>query len=585
MKQDNNIQKEINNLVVLALDSKLSSEQANRLNELLIHSPEGVDYYLECLSVQLGLQHIKIPTGSIPAIIEAKEAGIAEKALDKYNKEEIDSCSVKTPDDSSAFWEVVDEDISRITSQLPEVKPDATDSSGKLRRQKAPPRFPGKMLAVIAALIMFAVLLNILAEWGQYTSPDKSVVARLTDSIDAEWAQNDNFEVGALLFDGYLVLERGHAGITFRDGTYVILEGPAAFSLLGEDEMFLDRGKLTAKMGEGSIRFTVNTYNTAIMDVGTEFGVMADGMNNTDVHVFDGEVILYPGDESGRFNKAKGIHVYKDQARRVDRSRNVEKIAMRQTEFARSLSPESGFVWNGKNIDLADVVGGGSGFGDGKINYGVRMTSGKYAEIISTHPATQCSKAYMPVPELEYIDGVFVPDGEDGPIQITSTDIKFDSPDTSGTVYGGVFNGAWVDNVDIEKHYLKLNGVEYNPSESAICMHSNKGITFDLDAIRRKTPSVAIKRFSASCGISSTVLEIWNKTSRVDFWVMVDGREGFTKRMQPEDGAARFTVDINDNDRFLTLIVTDGGYFPDKNSSTGRDWALFTEPTLELEAR
>jgi hypothetical protein len=48
-----------------------------------------------------------------------------------------------------------------------------------------------------------------------------------------------------------------------------------------------------------------------------------------------------------------------------------------------------------------------------------------------------------------------------------------------------------------------LGGVDYSsPGHGMIALHTNKGITFDLDAIRRANPGYKLLRFRAVAGIA-----------------------------------------------------------------------------------
>lgn len=107
-------------------------------------------------------------------------------------------------------------------------------------------------------------------------------------------------------------------------------------------------------------------------------------------------------------------------------------------------------------------------------------------------------------------------------------------------------------------------------------MHSNTGITFDLDAIRSSIPGVRIRRFTSICGMSDTITQ---QNVQADMWILVDGQNRqkmhFVYNQSPHYTYAN--VEIHDQDRFLTLMSTDG------EDSNGGDWTFFGEPALELE--
>jgi hypothetical protein len=67
-----------------------------------------------------------------------------------------------------------------------------------------------------------------------------------------------------------------------------------------------------------------------------------------------------------------------------------------------------------------------------------------------------------------------------------------------------------------------------------------------------------------------------NFTAKAYFCVLVDGKKRFEKNMFSGMGSAVIDINLNDNDRFLTLIVTEA------DDAIYCDWTLFVEPALEL---
>ena len=62
-----------------------------------------------------------------------------------------------------------------------------------------------------------------------------------------------------------------------------------------------------------------------------------------------------------------------------------------------------------------------------------------------------------------------------------------------------------------------------------------------------------------------------------DLWVFVDGRLKFHReRFRPRDGAFRVDVEIGPDERFLTLVSTDGGNGP------VCDWLVIGDPVLQM---
>jgi hypothetical protein len=109
-------------------------------------------------------------------------------------------------------------------------------------------------------------------------------------------------------------------------------------------------------------------------------------------------------------------------------------------------------------------------------------------------------------------------------------------------------------------------------------IHANIGITIDLDAVRRlRSGTVRRLRGIVTLLERSHVSQPFKPKSRADFRVYVDGQERYQRlEFSREDGDAQFGATIEDSDRFLTLLVTDGG---DGNLF---DRVILIDPVLEL---
>jgi hypothetical protein len=125
----------------------------------------------------------------------------------------------------------------------------------------------------------------------------------------------------------------------------------------------------------------------------------------------------------------------------------------------------------------------------------------------------------------------------------------------------------------------ELAGVDYaTTGHGLLFLHANKGITFDLDAIRRANPGCKMLRFRAAAGNTEMAAEGGRRdVVCADIWVLVDGKVRFQRReINRSQGAYMVMLPIGKNDRFLTLAATDGG------DGTEWDWIIFGDPRLEL---
>ncbi|QDU90925.1 FecR protein [Pirellulimonas nuda] len=95
-------------------------------------------------------------------------------------------------------------------------------------------------------------------------------------------------------------LASGLADVAFRSGAQLVIEGPAELELVSDMEVLLIAGRLSAKVPPDAIGFAVRTEEARILDLGTEFGVVARHGGGCDVVVFDGEVIVAPRGRPGQ---------------------------------------------------------------------------------------------------------------------------------------------------------------------------------------------------------------------------------------------------------------------------------------------
>lgn len=397
-------------------------------------------------------------------------------------------------------------------------------------------------------------------------------VATITESMDAEWAENNTSALnGDRLFNnsGSLYLLKGLVEIEFDYGAMVIIEGPAEIKLNSPEDMALSYGRLYSYVPENAIGFTVETPYSRIVDLGTEFGVKVDVDGSTDVHMFKGKASLIPG-QKGQTSKSQIISV--GQSRRIDTSGRLTDILMETKSFVRKIYPKTGNIWRGKNIDLADIVGGGDGFGTSKADIALNPLTGKtvFATMGSSPVDIEeniTGVAFTKVPQSEWIDGVFVPDGGNGPVQIAQNGMVFEGfGDTSGKMHAYFQNRKASFRVYDENPNVK--------NKSCIYMHANLGITFDLDKIRdRFDGQVEIKAFRAQPGF-----RLIQNNNKADFLVLVDGEVRYKKLgVVASPDLDDVEISINPSDRYLTLATTES------DDGLGSDWTMFVDPVLVLE--
>lgn len=432
-----------------------------------------------------------------------------------------------------------------------------------------------RRIAAVAALLLVLLSLALLKSPHQLPAPSGPACATLVDVHQALWPSwTQTGFVNNQLKAGRWKLNQGLAQLQLLTGTRLILHAPCDFTLHEDNRLSLHTGRAWIQVPPGSEGFAVTTVGAHLVDYGTEFGVIADEAGNTSAHVFVGSVGIRPANEVNNFEH----RLTQGQATTMNAQGDMTATTRAQEEhFVTDLSQVRATTLPGLRLDLADLVGGGNGFGTGRIDHGLDPGTGRKIDkpLSERHPDQQ--RRYHLLVENPYVDGVLVPNGRKGINIISSTGLAFaDCPNTDGTYYDGIFNGAKMSQSQSRIFHLgQLQGQAYGTSlHPALNMHTNAGITFDLDAIRASNPGARIRRFEALCGISET--NPGRRTGHTEFWVLEDGVVRFRFPLAAEESATRpVSVRISESAHFLTLVTTTTG-------DAAYAWAFFAQPTLEL---
>jgi hypothetical protein len=390
-------------------------------------------------------------------------------------------------------------------------------------------------------------------------------------------------------------LVSGLLEITYDSGARVILQGPVTYTVESSAGGFLSVGKLTAKVDKGSeIRdkstdiphpssliphplFVVRTPTATVTDLGTEFGVDVTQSGETTSHVFRGSVRVQRLSADGTAEADARILGANETVRvegSVDNRQIVPLRTFAPSNFVRQMPKRTI-----KTFDLVDAVAGGDGF-SGRRNAGIDPTSGR-ATNVPPRPSQGPNdflvgdEKYHRTPSLPFVDGVFIPNGRRGPVRVDSAGHLFaDCPETSSRTSDYVWAGGPIPDSRIR---TALGEVDYaSAGHRLLFVHPNKGITFDLQAIRKANPGLRLSRFRAVAGNTSLDSD-WNEPLSADIWVLVDGKIRFKRRdINIYTGAMPINIPLGPDDRFLTLVATEGG------NGLRSDWIIFGDPRLEL---
>ena len=196
---------------------------------------------------------------------------------------------------------------------------------------------PGWLWALpLAACVVFAIsFFNQPSRVASVVPPTKAedFVARVTGSKECQWANKTGaFQPGDSLRRGQrLELVNGFAEITFDSGAQIVIEGPAALDLNSAWDATLRHGVVKASVPPEAIGFSIANESVEVVDLGTEFTMIAYSGGAADVLVLRGEVEARP--RSGAANDS--VFLRENESRRFAQS-GITDVSDRDQKFARS---------------------------------------------------------------------------------------------------------------------------------------------------------------------------------------------------------------------------------------------------------
>jgi hypothetical protein len=184
----------------------------------------------------------------------------------------------------------------------------ASGAVSRDRRARQPSRRPRawrRWIAVAVALLLTGLIARnwptgrpgaaIVASPSLAGDPPRLALARgfavVIQLAGAEWepGEGQRPSEGDLLAAGRLVLRSGRMTLGLLSGVTLTVEGPADLELLSIDRVHCRRGKLRARVPRGAEGFIVSTPGSAVVDLGTEFGLNVAVDGKSQLMVFKGE--------------------------------------------------------------------------------------------------------------------------------------------------------------------------------------------------------------------------------------------------------------------------------------------------------
>ena len=543
-------------IIQKSLEGTLSPDEAAILQDNLRRSAEARQVYIDYMMVHGSL--FQMSNEIIPPISHTNPAEI-NQALLALSEQERTAPGIEVP-----------AEVERELIQKVVYAPKEKQSISK---------FSIISLIASAAAVLFIVLFVKIAP------PKHSVaVATLIDQVNTEWIGSDApWENGSRLWTNASTrhLNKGILEIRYDDGVDLLIEAPAAF-VIQKSGIYLEYGRAYSRVSKTAIGFTISTPTSVCIDLGTEFGVQADVNGSTEVHVLDGNVQLIAGSQG---NNRSSQRVSRNQAARYDvHTRLVHSVPVMKKTFVRQVDSDAGMIWRGQTeINLGNILSGGNGLTPVSRPTCINPATGELSTGIHlTNPASDF--AYHPVNDNRFVDGVFIPGNKNGAPQVTSAgDVFEDCPSTNNQARTEVFSSEYFK--DGKGKFLGefLKALK-ETDQDAVLMHANAGVTFDLEKIRSANSFGLIKEFRTSCFYDPMPEVEFHKENEffefgaVDFWVLVDGEVRYQNNdVEGSDAMLPVQLDISDQDRFLTLVVTDS------NDKSTRDWGCFMDPVLIVE--
>lgn len=152
---------------------------------------------------------------------------------------------------------------------------------------------------------------------------------QLVEAVHAQFFERATPALGSpLLLQVDYLLQQGIVRLKFPAGATAIIEGPAMFRVENERTLNLGAGACSVHAPPGAEGFCVNTPRGTVIDRGTRFVVTVSDIDETEIHVADGEADLFPtvsreGRQAGdspagtSVSSSKGVPLYTRQAARM----------------------------------------------------------------------------------------------------------------------------------------------------------------------------------------------------------------------------------------------------------------------------
>jgi hypothetical protein len=306
---------ELHGLLDALCEDRITAAEIARLEELVLTRPEAEVYYVQYLGMFAEVSHLLSRTPALNEAVLRDRLGASDTAVNLTPADQNDGRP-----GWRRYWAAA---------------AGLAITASALLWWAAPWRptvwKPDRVLVLDDALPS-APETDLVDENGEQLD---NTVAVIRGESMAEWDfSGEPLHVGSTLPPGKLRLKKGYAEVEFYSGATVVLEAPVDFEILSSMEAFCWQGKLRATVPPHAEGFTIGSPRLDLIDRGPEFGMRVEGLDSTEVHVFEGKVELY---DAGKARKtAPQQELTSGQAMRIDPPQQPSRISNDSKSFMTS---------------------------------------------------------------------------------------------------------------------------------------------------------------------------------------------------------------------------------------------------------
>ena len=216
--------------------------------------------------------------------------------LSPQQKERLETLLVSDPGllDQYVITAALENDLSHVASLA--VSTDGESAHPRRATMSTTSGWPTRgfgvsLLALAASFAMVSLSLGLL--WRGKSNSGLTVRARpdlvATVVSQEEWDESDTYPVGSRIPTGVFSLNKGVVQLQLDSGPNLLIEGPASLDIKGVSRAHLTLGKLVFRDDSGGDPFHLSTAWSELIDLGTEYAISVTD-DDEEVHVFSGAV-------------------------------------------------------------------------------------------------------------------------------------------------------------------------------------------------------------------------------------------------------------------------------------------------------